>query len=102
MTNTRGEACRKAAEKTDSANERSAYLAAAAAWDTCQLPKPPLSARGRELAALRNVKRLLDVVPAAKVEHEPPSYTPEAPQLEPVKPIPTGACAPLEFAAIEF
>lgn len=93
---TRGEECRKAAEKTDSANERAAYLAAAAAWDTCQLPKPPLSARGRELAALRNVKRLLDVVP------EPPSYTPEAPNLKPVKPMPTGARAPLEFAAIEF
>lgn len=102
MTNTRGETCRKAAELTDSANERAAWLAAATAWDTCQLPKPPLSARGRELAALRTVQRLLDTVPATEAQHEPPNYTPEPPKPEPIKPTPTGACAPLEFAAIEF
>lgn len=99
---TRGEECRKAAELTDSANERAAWLAAAAAWDTCQLPKPPLSARGRELAALRTVQRLLEAVPSVEAAKEPPSYTPEPPKPEPIKPVPTGARAPLEFAAIEF
>jgi hypothetical protein len=97
MTNTRGEVCRKAAELTASPNERAAWLAAAAAWDTCQLPKPPLSARGRELLAMRNVQRLLEAVPTDPPEHEPPTYTPEPPKPEPIKPQPTGAFASIEF-----
>ena len=97
MTNTRGEACRKAAELTASPNERAAWLAAAAAWDTCQIPKAPLSARGRELNALRDVRRLLETVPNAQPEHEPPSYMPEPPEPEPIKPRGTGAFATIEF-----
>jgi hypothetical protein len=99
MTNTRGEACRKAADLTKSDNERAAWLAAAAAWDTCQLPKPPLSARGRELAALRAVGKLLAMVPSEAERDEPPSYTPEPPKPEPVKPQPTGAGCALRGAS---
>jgi hypothetical protein len=97
MTNARGEACRKAAELTSSLNERAGWLAAGAAWDACQIPKPPLSARGRELNALRTVQRLLEAVPSAQPEHEPPTYTPEPPKTEPIKPQPTGAFATIEF-----
>ena len=97
MTDTRGAACRKAAEQTKSANERAAWLAAAAAWDTCQIPKPPLSARGRELMALGPVRRLLAAVPSAEPAPEPRGYTPEPPEPEPIKPRGTGAFASIEF-----
>ena len=99
MTTNRGENCRLLAEKSDSSNnERAAWLAAGNAWDTLQIPKPPLSERGRELAALYSMSRLLAAVPTAQAPEEPPTSTPEPPTREPPKPpTPAGAYASIEF-----
>lgn len=94
----RAQAARKAAEGKDvTPNERSAWLAAAAAWDTLQLPKPKLSERGKQLAALYTLTRSLATVQSAEPKPERPTESPKSPEPEPIKPTPTGA-----FAAIEF
>lgn len=96
---TRADDCRKAAEATASDNERGAWLAAAAAWDGTRLPKPPLTDRGRQLAALYRIKKQLAEVPSAEQEPkpEPPTASPEPPKPEPTKPKPAGAFATIDF-----
>lgn len=94
---TRAEAARQAADKTDSANERTAWLAAADAWDTLELPKPRITERGKYLAALYTLTRSLATVQSAEPKAEPPTSSPDAPEPEPIAPNTKGAFATIEF-----